>query len=229
MGKNAITKIIILFLAIILFAGWRIYLYRQYDVPDNFAYKSIAIKDDSSWEIYHNEPFGFEIKYPENYYLAHTSDFNNQSSFGYISLRQNTSSADEAKTVGKRIGLYVYRPRKVSGISVGGYPIQLNRETTLDDIAQQFLVDDNRPAVLRNCYQREINGTEAIICIKRAPGEMPMVTSGIFEVFVLGIFNMEDGERILVQMTNSAGGTPYKCDRSLRYDVLRIFQTLQWN
>jgi len=56
-----------------------------------------------------------------------------------------------------------------------------------------------------------------------------MVTSGIFEVFVLGIFNMEDGERILVQMTNSAGGTPYKCDRSLRYDVLRIFQTLQWN
>ena len=67
-----------------------------------------------------------------------------------------------------------------------------------------------------------------LICTLRAPGEAPELTGGIFEVFVLGIHDLADGKRMLVQMDNTAGGTPYTVDRELRRDVLWIFHTLRW-
>jgi len=204
------------------------YLAEKYiDDPANFAIMPISTRYIHGCKTYHNEEYGFEIKYPDNYFLVPSS------SSERISLRENTSSAEECKTQGKRIGVYVYRlgktPRgEICGIGLGGYFIKLTKESTLDDIAHQFLVDGNRPLVRRNCYQRVINGNFILICTLLAPGESPERTGGIFNVFVLGIYEMKNGERILVKVCNDDGGTPYTVDRALRHDVLQVFHTLRW-
>jgi len=230
MSKKIAATIISIALLIVLFIGWRMYQYQQYDVPANFATLPISTQNIRGWKTYHNEHFGFEIKYPDYYFLARTSDFNHTSNFGYILLRQHPVSAEEGKTSysGEGISLYMYRLGQVTSFGISGDSIKLTKETTADDIAQQFLEDDNRPLVRRDCHRRDINGNNTIICTIRAPGEMPLLTGGIFEVFILGVYEMENGERILARMSNNAGGTPYTGDRALRRDMLRVFHTLRW-
>ena len=206
MRKKILIAIISIASFAVFFVGWHVYNSVKYDDPDNFANVPVSMKDMNGWKSYQNEYFGFEIKYPENYFLAQKSDFNSTTN----------------------IGLHIFRLGPVTGISLGGNFIKVNKDTTVSDIAQQFLEGNKKTLVQRTCHYRDINGNNTIICIIRAPGEIPSLTGGIFEVFVLGVYEMENGERILVQMSNSAGGTPYTGDRTLRLDVLRIFHTYRW-
>ena len=228
MRKKILIAIISIASFAVFFVGWHVYNSVKYDDPDNFANVPVSMKDMNGWKSYQNEYFGFEIKYPENYFLAQKSDFNSTTNIGHVSFRQGTSSQEGHRTLGKRIGLHIFRLGPVTGISLGGNFIKVNKDTTVSDIAQQFLEGNKKTLVQRTCHYRDINGNNTIICIIRAPGEIPSLTGGIFEVFVLGVYEMENGERILVQMSNSAGGTPYTGDRTLRLDVLRIFHTYRW-
>ena len=185
---------------------------------------SVVAEDMDDWKEYHDQQLGFGIKYPRHYFHdpQHTT---------YLSLRQNTTSAEECRTLGKRIGVHVRQLRPGMAFDVAGCLIELTGDTTLADIERQFLAadsKDDRPAVRRTCHRRNINGTPSLICTLRAPGEAPELTGGIFEVFVLGIHDLADGKRMLVQMDNTAGGTPYTIDRQLRRDVLWICHTLRW-
>jgi hypothetical protein len=181
------------------------------------------------WKTYRNKSFGLEIKYPASYFLCPEREQAGarRVDFDYVTLRQNTASAAECRTIGKRIGFYMYRLGGALEFNLSGKTIRLTEETTADDIAERFLKGDNRPAVRRSCDSQDIHGTKAVICRVRAPGEAPGITGGIAEVFALGIFEMENGERILAQMSNDAGGTPHARDRALGRDVVRIFQTLR--
>jgi len=218
-----ILAIALLALLVIVWSFYQEHVHQQYDLPAKFAGMPVSLQNIQDWKTCRNELYGFEIKYPENYFLC-------QHSVDRISLRQNTTSEEECRTAGKRIGLHVYRLGQVTGIGLGSYSIQLTQDTTVEDIAQQFLPDDNRSMVrvLRTCHPRKINGNDAIVCTITAPGEMPWLTGGIFEVFVLSIYETKDGERILVKVSNDAGGTPHKGDRALRRDVLRVFHTFRW-
>jgi len=226
--RSHVVAVVSLVLVIVLYVGWRRYVHPSdavspsYDDPATFATMPITPQEANSGKVYRNERFGFEIKYPENYFLDPST-----SSDRYISLRQDTTSAGQCKTSGKRIGLNVCRLEQDGSTTLGGYSIALTQDSTVNDIAPQFVRPDNRPLVQRNCYQRVINGTTALICTLRAPGEAVARTGGIYEVFVLGVHEMKNGERILIRVSNDAGGTPYTGDRALRRDVLRVFHTLR--
>lgn len=184
----------------------------------------VSTEGRDGWKEYHDERFGFSMKYPQGYFHdpKHTT---------FLSLRQDTTSAEECRTSGKRIGVHIQPLGRGTALRLAGCSITLTSDATVADIEQQFLSEDakdRRPAVHRTCHRRGINGTPGIICTLRAPGEAPMLTGGIYEVYVLGIFDVADGKRILVQMNNVAGGTPHTGDRKLRRDVLRVFHTLRW-
>ncbi|MBU2572628.1 MAG: hypothetical protein KKH28_00915 [Elusimicrobia bacterium] len=185
--------------------------------------------DNIPWKTYHNEPFGLEIRYPGGYFLCSEGKQAGarRPDFDYITLRQNTASAADCRTVGKRVGFYMYRLGRVLEFSLSGKRIKLTKRTTVDEIAEQYLKDDNRPMVRRACESKDLNGRKAVICTERAPGEAAGRTSGIYEIHALTIFEMKNGERILARIANDAGGTPYTRDSALRDDVTRIFNTLR--
>jgi hypothetical protein len=207
-----------LVMLVVLPLAYRIFQNQQNDDPATFATQPISTQGMDRWKTYNSDLYGLRFEYPANYFLAPTSNAKS------IYLRQNTYSAAECKTVGKRIGLHFYRLGEVTGIGT----IKLTEETAVADIEKQFLEKDDRPQVIRNCFRRNLNGNDAIVCVTQAPGEMPFLTGGIYEVSVFAVFEMEGGERILVKMSNSGGGTPYTGDRALRNDVLRVSHTLHW-
>jgi len=57
--------------------------------------------------------------------------------------------------------------------------------------------------------------------------ESPMMTGGIYEVYILGEHETEEDGRILAVMSNNAGGTPHTRDRSLRRETLYMFNSLR--
>lgn len=218
------APIILLVLIALIVGGW-IYqkrVYQKYDIPAHFAKMPVSTQNMNDWKSYHNEKYGFEIKYPRNYYLDPKSNYD------YISLRQNTTSAEECKKLGMRIGLRVYRLEQ-GNIHLGGNVIQFNKDLNMDDIARQFLAGDNRPLVRRECYKRDINGNNILICILNAPGEDPLLTGGIYEVEVFGFYQLKNGDRVLINVNNEDGGTPHTVDRMLRRDLLRILFTIRWS
>ena len=227
MGKKIVIAILSVGLVVVLLVGWRGWRGRH-DDPARLAAIRVTLEDTRHWRTYRYEHFGLELKYPENYFLAKTSDFDAAKGFGYITLRQDARSAEDCKTLGKRIGAHVYRLGQVSGIGLGGRSVKLTPATTVADIEGQFLADDNRPQVRRNCHRREINGVDAIVCTSQAPGENAWLTGGIYDVFVLGVYERANGERLLVKISNNAGGTPHTGDRALRRDTVRVFHTLRW-
>ena len=221
------SKILVLVLLVASFFGWRVY--RHQYVPIDVA-SVPAEKNTHGWKTYQNKSFGFEINSPANYLPCEQGQTKSIQpvNFDYILLRQNTFSAEDCISVGKRIGLYAYRLGRMSGFSLSGNTFKLTKETTISDIAHQFVVADNRPLVHRSCYQRNFNGNNAIICTNRAPGEMPEFTGDTFDVFVLAVYAMKNGERILVRVSNDAGGTPYTADHELQRDAIQIFSTLRF-
>ncbi|WP_319522890.1 hypothetical protein [uncultured Desulfosarcina sp.] len=230
MSKKTTIRIGSVVLAVVI--GWWLYAQHRYDDPDAFARMPVSTAGMGNWNEYHDAHFGFEIKYPQNYFLdqKYAADTTSASPTRFLSLRQNTTSEEECRTIGKRIGVHILRLGRVTGFNLAGCSIKLTENTRVADIEQQFLTEaskDHRPKVQRTCYRRDINGNDSIVLTKCAPGEAPGLTGGIFEVYVLGIHETGDGERILVRMDNTAGGTPHTGDRALRRDVLRIFHTLR--
>jgi hypothetical protein len=186
----------------------------RYDDPADFATMPVSTKGMDDWKEYHDEQIGFSIKYPPNYFL-------DPKHARYLSLRQNTT--------GKGIRIRIWQ---LGRTSFSGGPIKLTEDTTVSDLERQIMaedLEDRRPAVRRTCHRRKINGTPYLVRTKRAPGESSVLTSGIFEVYVFGIYDMADGKRFLVMMDNTFGGTPYTRDRKLRSDMLRVLHTLRWS
>ena len=212
----------VLFIASLI--GCSFYPKNKYDDPAYFAAMPVSTKGMDDWKEYHDKQFDFSIKYPPNYFLDPISTT-------HLSLRQNTASVEECRTLGKRIRVRVWQLGRISRFSSSGFTIRPTEDMTLSDLEQQILaqdLEDRRPAVRKTCHRRNINGTPGLVRTVRAPGESPMLTSGIFDVYVFGIYDMADGKRFLVMMDNTGGGTPYTRDRELRRDVLRVFHTLRW-
>ena len=228
MRRRLVVSAILAALLIALLVGWGLHRRRQYDVPATFATMSISAEDTRGWGAYHDDEFGFDVSYPPNYSLAPAIYSTHKSNLCHVSFRRGAASSGGRRTAGKGVSLHAYRLGQITGMGLGGRSIKVTRETTLADIAQQFMADDNRPLVRRTCHRRDINGNQTIVCTIRAPGEQPLLTGGIFQVFVLGVYEMGNGDRVLVQMSNNAGGTPYTGDRAIRRDVLRVFHTLRW-
>ena len=212
--------LILLMLALVaaLFAAFRSYHNRQFDDPATFAAMPVSLEDTGDWKNYTSDTYGFTFRYPANYFLAPTSTVD------ALSLRQNTYSAEECRTAGQRIGMRLYRLGQITGLG----SLSLTESTTVGDIQQHFLAEKRGARVTRTAYRRDINGHDTLLCVARAPGEMAWLTGGIYEVFIYGVYENKNGERILAILSNNAGGTPHTPDRALRRDMLRVFHTLRW-
>lgn len=204
-------------------------LVRESPRPGSGGEAEPAAADTTNWKTYRNEPFGLEIRYPENYFLCPggATAYSGKPDTEYITLRENTYSAAECGTSGKRIGFDMYRLGSGIQVSFNRKYIKLTAQTTLDDIAAPYLEEEKRRMVRRSCEVRDVNGRKALVCTEQAPGEAEGRTSGIYEIWAYTICEKENGERILVKLHNSAGGTPYTRDKALRRDVPLILNTLR--
>jgi len=188
-----------------------------------------APADTTDWKTYRNEAFGLEIRYPDNYFLCPggSTAYSGRPDTENVSLKENTSVGKDCVLSGKRIGFEMYRLGSGVQVSFNRKYIKLTAETTLDEIAAPFLEKEPRQMVRRACEVRDVNKRRTLICTEQAPGEAEGRTSGIYEIWAYTICGKENGERILVKLHNSAGGTHYTRDRALRRDVLRILDTLR--
>lgn len=176
------------------------------------------------WKTYHNEQYGFTIKYPENYFQD--TRFSSR-----LSLRQNTTSMEECiKSSGLRIGVSWYILGEDTTVNLNGYQIKLSKTTTIEDIGKYFTDPelDSRKLVLRSCVMHNCAGNTAAVCTIHAPGEAPDRNGGIFEIYIMGIYEIGEGDRLLLQISNDAGGTPHVKDQEFNRDIFRVLPTLSW-
>ena len=103
------------------------------DDPAAFATMSVVAEDMDDWKEYHDQQLGFGIKYPRHYFHdpQHTT---------YLSLRQNTTSAEECRTLGKRIGVHIRQLGPGMAFDLAGCFIELTGDATVADIERQFHV-----------------------------------------------------------------------------------------
>jgi hypothetical protein len=202
----------------VLAIGFRIEKNRHFDAPANYVSLPVYLGNTTHWKTYNSDTYGLTFKYPVNYFLTPNSAADR------IALRQNTYTAAECKTLGKRIGIRLYRIGDISSID----SLRLTKETTLGDIQEHRQAEKHSSQVRQTTYRRGIYGQDFLICVMCAPGEAPWLTGGIYEVEIYAIYETGDGGRVLLKMSNSSGGTPHTGDRALRRDMLYILHTLRW-
>jgi hypothetical protein len=222
MHKKLVIAILSVAFATILGFTWSVVRHQSVDDPESYAKLELSIEDPEGWPIYTNDRYGFELRYPPNYQVVKDQP-------DYVALRQNGDAAGDPDTIGKRIGLRVYDLASKHKINVGEKRFALDGTTTLDGIEQLLAEDAGKPAnrAFFN-HRRRFDGHDAIISIVRATGEMPLLTGGLYKVDILGMYETTPGRRVLIAMSNDAGGTPHLRDRTLRRDLLQMYSTLRW-
>jgi len=205
----------------ILVIGWPVVRNKTFDNPANFAKLAIPTEGTEDWVVYESSQHGYTLRYPQGYLLV-------EGKSGIISLKQNGASDGDPRSVGKRIGLSVYGLPSRTTLNAGGRKVDLRKASTLEDIEQQLTGPVSGVNEEGFVARRRFDRHEALVCVVRVPGESAMMTGGIYEVYILGEHETEGDGRVLAVMSNNAGGTPHTRDRSLRRDLLYIFNTLHW-
>jgi len=219
--KHKIVTICMIVLVWILAIGWSIVRIKILDKPANYAKLPIAAQDTADWPVYKSSRHGYTLQYPSEYLLT-------EGTSGIIALKQNGASAEDPRSIGKQIGLSIYGLPSRTTLRAGGGKVDLRNVSTLDDVERQLAESGSDAQSQGFITRRRFDGHDALVCVLRVPGESPMMTGGIYEVYILGEHETEGDGRVLAVMSNNAGGTPHTRDRSLRWDLLYIFNTLHW-
>jgi hypothetical protein len=208
-------------LVVVLLIGGSIVRVKILDNPANFAKLPIPGQNTDDWSVYESSRHGYTIRYPQGYLLT-------EGQSGSIALKQPGAATEDPRSVGKRIGLSIYRLPSRTTLIAGGRKLDLRNASTLDELERQLAGPESTTTGQGFIIRRHFDEREALVCVLRESGENSFMTGGIYEVYILGEHEMERDERVLAVMSNNAGGTPHTHDRSLRRDMLNIFNTLHW-
>jgi len=219
--RKVILAIIPASLIILLSVAFRVY---QHYAPFDATAITAAKNQTHNWQTYRHEHLSASLRYPENYFLCSKDERRG------ISLRQDTSKAENCKTSGKRVRVDFYELEHVRTFGLSGDTIKANPSISLDDIAEQFKIDPTvTTQAVHECNSDTLDGIEFMICTQRAPGEAPEFTGGRLDINALRIHETGDGKRVLVVARNNGGGTPYVGDRDLHQKTIQIFHTITFD
>lgn len=211
-----VLLIIIPFIAVFLI--WRFY---QRYVPIDVTKVSFSEEDVINWQIYSNDLFGFELRYPKDYSICE-----NRNMYGMQDI--NAQYLDLCVLGGKSVIVIAYRLEDGNNLyeRYGGEKITLMSNTTVSDISDQFL--ELSPVRDKICYSKIINKIESVICTSRASGDSSEILGDNFRVVIWAIYESKTGEHILIEVSNKSDQGVHVGDHALQRDMIKLFHTVNF-